>query len=191
MVYQAKRAGFLSHGGSPTKPWVSEKKWSSMTWMIWGYPHDLGNLQIVSRSPLWLNLVSGFNTPVSWSLGDCRPIYIYIYTHTCLRIRNMVEIVSHTLSWWWTALILNPHCWCSPTTARFTICSGIYAGQTLADWWEFPLVIRLSYKPGRFITCETPGKKNRDPYSGYINPNENGLMTNPYGKMKQLGYHKL
>ena len=82
MVYQAKRAGFLSHGGSPTKPWVSEKKWSSMTWMIWGYPHDLGNLQIVSRSPLWLNLVSGFNTPVSWSLGDCRPIYIYIYIHT-------------------------------------------------------------------------------------------------------------
>ena len=29
--------GFLSHGESP-RPWVSIRKWSFMTWMIWGTP---------------------------------------------------------------------------------------------------------------------------------------------------------
>ena len=32
--------------GIPKSPWVSILKWSSMTWMISGYPHGLGNLHI-------------------------------------------------------------------------------------------------------------------------------------------------
>ena len=37
--------GVPENEGSP-KPWVSILQWSSMTWMIWGYPHDLGHLVI-------------------------------------------------------------------------------------------------------------------------------------------------
>lgn len=32
--------GFLCHGGAPESPWVSRRRWSSITWMIWGHPHD-------------------------------------------------------------------------------------------------------------------------------------------------------
>ena len=33
----------VSSNRYPKSPWVSILKWLSMTWMIWGYPHDLGN----------------------------------------------------------------------------------------------------------------------------------------------------
>jgi hypothetical protein len=34
-----RHGGFRSHGGTPKNEWFISSKW-----MIWGYPHELGNL---------------------------------------------------------------------------------------------------------------------------------------------------
>jgi hypothetical protein len=47
---------FLSHRGSPKPRATNAKSWSSMTWMLWGYPHDLGNPQSSDTILPWSTL---------------------------------------------------------------------------------------------------------------------------------------
>ena len=37
----------------PLKPLVSILQWSFMTWVIWGYPHDLGNIHLLYWMVVW------------------------------------------------------------------------------------------------------------------------------------------
>ena len=39
--------GFLSHGGSRSHHWLFQYQISLTTWLIWGYPHDLGNIHVL------------------------------------------------------------------------------------------------------------------------------------------------
>ena len=44
--------------GSQSSPWhhgcFNTKSWSSMTWMIWGYPGDFGKLHFCTMNGVWL-----------------------------------------------------------------------------------------------------------------------------------------
>ena len=41
-----KMGEFVKIGDPQVSVGFNTKSWSSMTWMIWRYPHDVGNLQI-------------------------------------------------------------------------------------------------------------------------------------------------
>jgi hypothetical protein len=46
LFYGENMGGVFFHGGSPKTHGCFNTKNSLMTWMIWRYPHDVGNLHI-------------------------------------------------------------------------------------------------------------------------------------------------
>ena len=109
----SKKSRLLTHAdltpwalkwGIPKSPWVSILKWSSMTWMISGYPHGLGNLHIKT---ILVYIYIPLHTHYDWYIPIIYPLY-----GGFLKWRGTPK--SSTLIGFTIQLLGYPHVWNAP-----------------------------------------------------------------------------
>ena len=113
--------------GIPKSPWVSILKWSSMTWMISGYPHGLGNLHI----KLFLYIY-----PITYPLR-------LVYSHYISTIWRFPEMKGYPKSSTLIGQDLPSSYWGTPPCMKRPICTpktsrNVRPGSASGPLWLHP-----------------------------------------------------